>query len=593
MKSVLCIICFFFVFGSSYAQQENIWAFGRHAGVDFSKGEPFPITTALDEGGFLESCASVSDEKGQLQFYTGGSKVWDGRHMLMPNGNNLTGITSSSQPTGSTSQGSLIIPVPDSSGKYYIFSLSDYKSRGKLFYSVIDMHLNGGYGDIRTGEKGKLLDSAFTEKMTAVIGDQCNIWLVLPTLTGNINAYDISANGVINPVPVVSTGVGLGSALALEPTGGIAFSPNRRKLAATKMGTSGITCALYDFDPGTGIVSNPIPLIVNIPCFSVCFSPDNSKLYVVSTNPAVIHQFDLSSGDSLTITGSQKRVGAVPFTTQLKRGPDDKIYFFQVGAEGALGRINKPDAADTACQYTTDVVKLLAGTTKGFGFPNTVPVLKRDSVFTGYTIKDCEHDLTLLKADSIPGAEYLWNDGLTGKERQVTEDGIWWVQYKNAPCITYIDTFYVYKTHLDPVISVNGFELSTADIYSSYQWFLNGEEIGGATGPVYQITENGNYCVVVQDSSTGCSDTSGVYPVTNVTGIKPAGSFGEIHIYPNPAENIVYIETPVLVRYKLFDLEGRLLSHQTSVSQIEVSALPKGIYLLQLEGLNGSLLKKN
>lgn len=75
MKGFLLLTGFFFSIAFVSAQQENVWTFGKLAGVDFNNGAPTAIVTAIDEGNFLESCASVSDKNGQLLFYTGGSKI--------------------------------------------------------------------------------------------------------------------------------------------------------------------------------------------------------------------------------------------------------------------------------------------------------------------------------------------------------------------------------------------------------------------------------------------------------------------------------------------------------------------------------------
>src|SRR5690606_25579890 len=168
----LAITCF-----HANAQFEHIWAFGKTAGgLNFNATPPVPLETHLY--GYGEGSASVCDANGQLLFYTEGSLVWDRNHNLMPNGIHLIDISASptaENTTSSTTQGALIIPFPDDSQKYYIFSLSSFESdkdkdldtMGRLYYSVVDMSLNSGNGDIVPNQKGVLLDSLLTEKMTA------------------------------------------------------------------------------------------------------------------------------------------------------------------------------------------------------------------------------------------------------------------------------------------------------------------------------------------------------------------------------------------------------------------------------------------
>src|SRR5690606_23628606 len=160
-------------------QEENIWVFGDYAGLDFNNGAPVPIQTAIE--GFGEANASIADENGQLLFYTEGTIVWDRMGNVMPNGNDLIGSSLSSYTiTSSTCQGALIVPMPNNKGKYYVFSLTAIESgMDHLYYSVVDMDLNGGLGDVVPGQQGILIDSSLSEKMTAVVGDRCNVWLLV------------------------------------------------------------------------------------------------------------------------------------------------------------------------------------------------------------------------------------------------------------------------------------------------------------------------------------------------------------------------------------------------------------------------------
>src|SRR5690606_33677907 len=128
-------------------------------------------------------------------------RVLDRQHNLMPNGNNLTPVQSTNflTPTTSTAQGSIIIPSPGRPGQYYIFSLTSVEignnGSGRLFYSVVDMSLNNGLGDVISGWKGIPVDSNLMEGMTAVAGNGCNIWLLAISRTKELKAFEITVNG--------------------------------------------------------------------------------------------------------------------------------------------------------------------------------------------------------------------------------------------------------------------------------------------------------------------------------------------------------------------------------------------------------------
>lgn len=64
----------------------------------------------------------------------------------------------------------------------------------------------------------------------------------------------------------------------------------------------------------------------------------------------------------------------------------------------------------------------------------------------------------------------------------------------------------------------------------------------------------------------------------------------QLKAYPNPASNMLYLSEPVDV--ELYDLTGKQKLQKTLTSEIDISQLPQGIYLLQLKiGSAISLLK--
>ncbi len=201
--AITIIILFGFIYTTN-AQEENIWAFGAYAGIDFNGGTARAIKTGIAT---REGSSSVCNANGQLLFYTDGFNVWDKNHNIMPRGKDLTQSIYSI--TASTTQGTIIIPMPGEQDQYYIFSLGEMVNSvanspflGKLYYSIVDMTLNGGLGDV--ARKGILLDSLLTEQMTAVSGNNCDAWLIVVSRTNNnFKSYNISINGVESQ-PVIS-----------------------------------------------------------------------------------------------------------------------------------------------------------------------------------------------------------------------------------------------------------------------------------------------------------------------------------------------------------------------------------------------------
>ncbi len=420
-------------------ERETIWAFGYWGGLDFSNGDPVPIKTALvaDEG-----CASVCDTNGKLLFYSEGSIIWNRKHEIMKGGTALTPIANTTMtPTSSTSQGVVIVPVIDKPDQYYVFSLiasqwpADF---GKLYYSIVDMSLEGGLGAVIEGKKGLFLDDGMLERMTPVPGNNCNVWLVAAAKTGRIRAYEITSSGVNNR-PVEST-VGIGS--AGRPYGCMKVSPDRKKLAIAQMGGNN-GAVLYDFDPLTGLASNELILLPSHSAYDICFSPGSTKLYTIGgigNNQTM--QFDLSSANRDSIVPSAVKVAASDFV-QIKAGPNGKIYF--ATSDAAMAEIAFPDLKGDSCGLSPFkiIFQTSPNLTSKVGLPNTVPDIRRKDVYTARRDTVRFASSARIQAKDTTGINYTWNDGFQGPSRAITASGTYWVSYNIPPCSYRADTFYI------------------------------------------------------------------------------------------------------------------------------------------------------
>ncbi len=423
-------------------KNEMQWVFGYHAGLDFTSGTPVPFQSAIE--GFGEGNASVCDANGKLLFYTEGSFVWDRNNRLMPNGSNLTGLssTTSYSVTSSASQGTLIIPMPGDTTKYFVFSLSSMEQNsvgkaGRLYYSIIDMTLNGGLGDVVPDKKGIFIDSALSERMTAVVGDRCNIWVICCSIEAKIKAYEIDFS-VVKKEPVVSN-VGIRQ----EFTGYLVVSPDGKKIAATKCyvfggGNDGVS--LFDFDISTGLATNPVVLMPGYGGYGVAFSPDNSKLYAAGSFQHLF-QWDLTSNNATAIAASETRIGDATMTS-IKLGPDGKLYL--KSSDNFIGSINNPNYGGANCDYTPNVIRLAAGTSIHSGLPNQVPEFNfsKDTMSSRVSVSDmCFNNSMKLSANKEDGWTYVWSDGAQGKDHVVQKAGTYWVSYYTSPCTYNVDSF--------------------------------------------------------------------------------------------------------------------------------------------------------
>jgi hypothetical protein len=133
-------------------------------------------------------------------------------------------------------------------------------------------------------------------------------------------------------------------------------------------------------------------------------------------------------------------------------------------------------------------------------------------------------------------------------------------------------------------------QLLLTDAASGHQWYLNGEEISGATGNSYLASEDGVYsCIAIEDICE--SSLSSGYEV--VLGGVLEGSIS-MKLYPNPAEDFIVFESSLLTvsTFSIYDVAGReVLSGVTTNARmtVDVSTLNAGLYrLVQGEGVQAA-----
>jgi len=387
------------------------------------------------------------------------------------------------------------------------------------------------------------------------------------------------------------------------------MSPDKTKLAITCINpavtgafgsiisSTGRTAGtlLCEFDAGTGIVSNSM-LIDTLGGYSVCFSPDNSKLYLTSgvnlNQPIGLYQFDISTMDSTAIVKSKTTIQA-PLSSAVYS--DLKLYndtiYLDRPDQIAIDRINNPNRPGAACGYEANAITFPSGII-GLSLPSDVVFPFSDTLhYRVMDSMDCfgEDGIILRPEASSYNYHYEWNNGSTDSILEATHAGTYWVRY-NDGCRYRVDTFVLSGYGLNPVINVDEFNLSTTLPYNTYQWMLNDTIIPGATKRNYTVTQNGNYRVIV--SNNRCTDTSDVYKVTNVSMIGNIQQVAEqINIYPNPANNFVYINAPIKINLSLCSIEGKILKQVKKSNRISLQDLAEGIYFLQIYDVKGKLIK--
>ncbi len=409
------------------------WYFGANAGLDFSTGEP-----VLDLNGQLstnEGCGTISDSNGQLLFYTDGITVWDRNHNQMPNGFGLLGDPSSTQ-------SGIIVPQPGSSNIYFVFTIDSSAGDDGLRYSIIDMDLNNGNGDV-TSSKNIELKTPTAEKISAVIhGNGIDFW-VLTHEWGNNNflAYRITSSG-INENPVVSSvGTIHGDTNPEEINASIAntigylkVSPNGKSIVSAKFGGENSNVEIFDFNDVTGQVSNPILISdyfyeasSSSGAYGVEFSPDSKILYVTDNNfdfisntpSSKLHQLDITLTNAQDIVNSStilydgsNKLGA------LQLAIDGKIYVSNAD-KTALDVINSPNVLGMGSDYQIGAVDL-GGRQATLGLPPFIQSLFSATFNTNNTCLGSETTFQLNSETNVTSAFWNFDDGTTSNQLNPT-----------------------------------------------------------------------------------------------------------------------------------------------------------------------------
>ncbi|WP_162902849.1 gliding motility-associated C-terminal domain-containing protein [Taibaiella koreensis] len=452
---------------TKYLKANGVWAFGDSLGLNFNQGGTFFSTNAfLNTGG-----ASIADPvTGDLMFYTnnnGGTFCWDKHNNLMPNSGGLSGSFAL--------QGTCITQAKKGSTQYYTFyfGMGPGGTDFNLYYSLVDMSLNSGSGDIVPGQKDILLDVSLGSGMIAFPGDNQDIWLMVHDNDSSIfKAYHIDPVTGLNPVPVLSNTNSHWTDITYWFST-LAVSPNREMLALSN--NFPITAlflypsvTLFRFNAATGVVSDEMTVdngdMSAYAASSVVFSPDNSKLYSMyqSSGPLAcdFFQYNVNVYDSATIAASKYLISQSPATPNstfdyspysLMKLYNDTIYFYRIDSN-IMCRLTLPNLPGPAAGFQPYGMIIggedTVATDWTYGINNNVAIFPDVILTLLDTTIYCNNTLTI--APLHPGAENIaWEDGSTAHTKTVNQNGTYWVSYAGPDATYYVDTF---KIRLVPVL---------------------------------------------------------------------------------------------------------------------------------------------
>jgi len=511
----------FTLFVSGQDNNSNIWYFGKFAGVDFNYEEPIALTDG--QINTWEGCASICNNFGEILFYTDGQKVFNKNHQVMPNGYGLLGDFTSSQ-------SAIIVPKPHTSYDntlYYIFTTDNWQDEliNGFRYSVVDMRLDGGLGDIITSEKNILIHDKVTEQVAATKhSNGLDVWVTTHNWGNNdFLSYKLTPDG-LELTPVISS-IGYDYIGNYNiASGQLKFTQSGSYLASTANYVA--LLQLFKFNNSTGQVFDQIQFqdsefLKRV--YGIEFSLNEQFLYFSKRPPDILIQFDIQEWDYLSIWNSAETIASTTGTPEqydagtLQMAPNDKIYLTRYD-KAFLSVINIPDLKGDDCKFEAFGVNL-EGRVNNWGLPN----LYRSSFNASFTYDpDCFGDSTWFTLESTSSFDSLiWDfgDPLSGDNNNSTllhpfhifsSSGLFIVEviiYKNGSEYSVEKAIEIFSEPLvelgndTTICSESELLLFAGNNFDSYLWQ------NGSTESTFLVNGSGEYWVRVENNCGFAYDT--------------------------------------------------------------------------------------
>jgi hypothetical protein len=199
----------------------------------------------------------------------------------------------------------------------------------------------------------------------------------------------------------------------------------------------------------------------------------------------------------------------------------------------------------------------------------------------------CQGDTADIAAPQGAGYRYHWSNNVTTRVLYATTSGSYTVTVTNANGCSAVSAPQTINVNTPPAntITSSGLVL-TAQPAISYQWYLNGNQLGGQINQTITATQNGNYTVRTTGAN-GCSSISNIITITSV-GIYDLSASASLHLYPNPNQGVFTLEAAGNTGnyYEINDQLGRLVQKKlisAETSLVDVSSQQAGIYYLTIK----------
>jgi len=617
MKFNWIILLCFITLCANAQKEDHSWYFSStYKGFFFDFNTNSISVTSNHAPLSYEGCGVAADPTtGNILFYSDGITVFDKNNIPMSNGSGLLGDITC------TTNG-IPCPVPGIINKYYLFyNSANSPNAGTIYYSIIDMSLPGNgtislpLGDIVSTQKNIQVATSTSEGFSIIPNPNGAFWLLSTQNNSNIiRIYSITSIGVA----LVSS---FTTPYSISDSRGLRYCKINHKIAITNMIESQ-GCFIVDFNPTSGTLSNFIQIPGSILGSSTNniagfydseWSPDGTKLYLskyrMTNNGGRLYQYDLNFPSSPIALIYSLSGGFDYRASGLKLAPDGKIYFLYKNSiysdSRYIGAINNPNIAGSGCNFIENVLYMGTSYPETGKFPEfLVPACQFNISFsdttTDFVCRPNDTTHTNIPLSSI--VNNPCNDSLdyhiisvTYGTAHVVGNNIQYVQpnfYTTEDTIVIVacntggqcDTSETiihlnYVGPVSPVITcVNDTLYSSSS--ANNQWLLNGNPITGAIGSFYVPTQTGYYSIKINVGLCYAESAPFYYEWHFV--FENNLNNHSLEVFPNPAKTILYINGFSSEEVQISDALGKNILEIKNNGKIDISALSKGIYFIEI-----------
>jgi uncharacterized protein YjdB len=172
---------------------------------------------------------------------------------------------------------------------------------------------------------------------------------------------------------------------------------------------------------------------------------------------------------------------------------------------------------------------------------------------------------------------------------------------KKIGIIDYVTSINISGT--STINTLGGILLLTANILpaSAYNkqilWSINDTNLATITQTgLVTAKANGTVIVTATAADGGGAKATKTITISNQNvGIKDRNLNNQITVYPNPTSNLLTIKTInnlTIQQLQLLDITGKIIAQFNNQTEIDLSEIANGMYLLQIQTENGNLIKQ-